>query len=356
MVLRCKLILHTGFAALGIGAMALAGTPVRAAAPRVTATLGGAGSTFIAPLMTGQWIPDYTKAHAGVQISYAAGGSGAGLKSWIGGQADFAASDAQLTAAQEGSARRRCGATAVKIPATISAVALIYNVPGVRSGLKLSPTVVAGIFLGQITSWNDAAIQRINPGVRLPHLVVKTVHRLGGSGTTFILTSYLADVNARWRGTVGAKPEVNWPTGSGVKGSAGVVQNVSVTLGAVGYVDLAYAIQDTLDYARIQNAAGLFVTPNVDAASSAADSEASSMPHDLQQVIVNAPAPGAYPITGYSYIMLCSRQTGAKGQALVDFVRYAVTTGQTQVKKLHYAPLPPSVQRLDTAALDHISS
>lgn len=356
MVFHSKHTVRAGFAALGALAVALCGTGALAAPPRASAALAGAGSTFIAPLMTGQWIPDYTQGHSAVQIAYAAVGSTTGLSRWTAGQVDFAASDAQLTTAQEQSAARRCGGAAVKIPATISAVALVYNVPGVRSGLKLSPAVIAGIFLGTVARWNDPAIGALNPGVKLPTLAIKTVHRSGGSGTTFILTHYLSAVNARWKSGPGAGASVTWPNGIAAKGSAGVVQEVSVTLGAIGYVDLAFAIQDTLDYARVQNAAGAFVKPGVDAASSAADSFAPAMPRDLQQVIVNSPATGAYPITGYSYMVLCGRQPGAKGQALLDFVRYAVTTGQAAVKKLYYAPLPPSIQRLDTTALGAIAT
>jgi len=356
-VFQCKPALRVALASLAAGVVALSGTAALAVSPRAAVTFAGAGSTFVAPLMTGQWIPDYTRAHPDVRIVYAAIGSTAGLSRWTARQVDFAASDAQLTPDQERAAAGRCGGAVVKIPATISAMALVYNVPGVRSGLKLSPAVIADIFLGRVTRWDDPAIQGLNAGVRLPNLGIRTIHRTGGSGTTFIFTNYLSSVSPQWKSGPGAGANLaRWPTGGGAKGSAGVVQAVATTLGAIGYVDLAYAIQNTLDYADVRNAHGSFVRPGVDAASSAADSLAAAMPRDLQQIIVNAPAAGAYPITGYSYVDLCGRQAGAAGRALVDFVRYAVTTGQATVSKLYYAPLPLSVQRLDTAALDKVAS
>jgi phosphate transport system substrate-binding protein len=335
-------------------ALVLVGCPrvtVAAAAPPIA----GAGSTFVAPLMIGKWIPDYVAANPGAQITYSAVGSGAGIRQWTAGAVDFADSDALLTPSQDRAARARCGTYSV-IPATISAVAIIYNVPGLRTGLHLSPSALAGILLGRITNWSDAAIRALNPGVRLPDLIIQPVHRSDGSGTTYITTQYLAAVSAAWRQGPGAGATVAWPVGVGAKGSAGIVQTVTTLLGGIGYVDLAYAVQNNIDYARIQNARGNYVAPGTAAASAAAASFAPSMPQNLQQIIVDSGAPDAYPITGYSYIMLCARQPGARGQALLDFVRFAVTTGQASAEQLDYAPLPASVQALDTAALDKIGA
>jgi phosphate transport system substrate-binding protein len=273
----------------------------------------------------------------------------------LAGAADFAASDVPMDAGQQRQAQGRCGGAAATIPATIGAVALIYNVPGVPAGLRFSPGLLAAIFLGRVANWSDPSIKAMNPGVRLPDLPIQVVHRSNGSGTTFILTNYLAAVSTAWRTGPGAGATVTWPVGTGVKGSAGIVQQVSTTLGALGYVDLAYGVQNNLTYARIQNAHGEFVSPSVEGASKAAAWLAGSMPADLQQIITNAAAPGAYPIAGYSYLILCTRQSGARGRAAVDFVRYAVTDGQEAVQALYYAPLPPSVERMDTAALDRIA-
>jgi len=333
---------------------ALSLMPAPGATTRAATAITGAGSTFVAPVMLGQWIPGYTADHPEATVAFAPVGSTSGVKQWTQGGADFAASDAILSAADEQAARTRCGG-ALKIPVTISAVALIYNVPGLKGELRLSASLVARIFLGQVTNWHDPAIAALNPERRLPDLAIQPIHRSGGSGTTFILTHYLTAVSAEWQRGPGAGASINWPTGAGVKGSAGIVVAVSTTLGGIGYVDLAYAVQNNIDYAVVQNARGAFVAPGVNAASVAAASYAAAMPHDLQQVIVNAADPRAYPITGYSYIFLCSRQIGQKGQTLVDFVRYAVTTGQRSTALLYYAPLPASVQRLDEVALKAVA-
>ena len=352
---RCRQIVGAGLVALVVGAAAYGPTAALTASPRSGSALSGAGSTFIAPLMIGQWIPNYLTTNPSVPITYAAIGSGKGVSALTQGTVNFAASDALLTPAQEASARARCGGAILKIPATIGAVAVIYNMPGVRSGLKLSPATIAAIFRGTITTWNDKAIMATNPGVRLPPVGIQVVHRSDGSGTTYIFTHYLASVSAAWQHGPGAGATVSWPLGTGAKGSAGIVQTVTTRLGAIGYVDLAYAVQNNIDYATVQNAQGRFIKPGTGPASAAADAFASAMPPDLQQIIVNSPAANAYPVTGYSYIVLCSHQAGATGRALVDFVRYAVTAGQSTATALFYAPLPVSVQRLDTTALNTVT-
>ncbi len=335
------------------GALLIAGltSPAQAAAPRASISLKGAGSTFIGPLMLGGWIPGYAAKHSNVTIDYALTGSGTGISLWSAGTTDFAGSDALLKPDQEQAAAARCKSSVVKIPATIGAVALIYNLPGVKPGLKLTPDIIARIFLGQIHEWSDVRIRHLNPGVNLPMRPIQVVHRSDGSGTSYITTNYLAAVSPTWNSKVGAGSTVNWPVGIGAKGSGGVTAQVKQTQGAISYVDLAYAINAKLDYAQVQNKSGNYIAPSAAAASAAAASFAGSMPKDLQQVIVNSAAPTAYPISGYSYIFLCGALSGDKGRALVDFVHYAVTAGQMDAAPRYYAPLPPAVQAKDVAAL-----
>jgi len=343
-------------AAGATGAILLNGVaaPVHAAAPRATVALQGAGSTFVAPLMQGKWIPGFTKQHSNVQISYNPTGSGTGISLWSAGSTDFAASDALLSSTQEAKAKTTCNSDVIKLPVTIGAVALFYNLPGVQSGIKLTPDIVAKIFLGQIKEWGDLRIQRLNPGLKLPMRPIYVVHRSDGSGTTFILTNYLSQISKTWAGQVGSGATVNWPTGSGAKGSAGVSAVVAQTQGAIGYADLAYAIKNKLNYASVQNKSGKYVAPGIASATAAANSFAGSMPSDLQQIIVNSPAAGAYPITGYSYMFLCRGLSGDKGHTLVDFATYVVTKGQSDAPSLYYAPLPKSVQDKDVAAINRV--
>lgn len=342
-------LLRGGGAALLLGALQVGST--LAAPGRASVTISGAGSTFVAPVLTGQWVPDYTKAHSSVQIAYDGIGSGAGISLLTRGNIQFAGSDALLSAAQEKLIVAQCRSGVLKIPVTIGAVALIYNLPGVKSGLRLTPGVIASIFLGTISNWNDKQIQALNPGVTLPSLPISTIHRADGSGTTYITTHYLAQVSPQWQSKVGSGATVSWPNGTGAPKSSGVSAAVLRTPGGISYVDLAYAVSNNISYAVVQNKSGAYVAPGVDSASAAADSFARSMPADLQQIIVNSPAATAYPITGYSYFFMCARENTDRGHALVDFVRYVVGAGQAYVKTLYYAPLPASVQKLDTAAL-----
>jgi len=360
-VLRSKQVISASIAALGVGALALTSTPAAAARPHAPITINGAGSTFINPIMAGQWIPAYQHAHPDVTINYQSVGSGTGISYWNKGQVNFAGSDALLNAVQLNASKANCGGGygggALTLPATIGAVSLVYNLPGVAN-LKLSPEVVAGIFLGQITTWSDPQIQRLNGGTKLPSTAIQTVHRADGSGTTYIFTHYLADVSSVWKSTIGpGGTTAKWPNGVGATGSQGVSSAVSGQPGSISYVDLAYAISAKLSYATVKNKSGQYVAPSSDSASVAAGGFVSKMSvSNLQQLIVNSPSKGAYPITGFSYIFMCSNQRSATGQALVDFVRYSVTTGQKVARQLFYAPLPSSLQRLDTQALDAISA
>lgn len=353
----CRSLRFLG-AALTLGAIgALVPTRV-VAAPQATIALNGAGSTFIVPLLQGAVISSYTRAHPAVRITYNAVGSSAGIALFTAGRANFAGSDALLDATQTNLALAQCGGAqaggVVAIPAAIGAEALFFNVPGVHTGLKFSPEVVANIFLGHVTTWSDPSIQRLNPGVALPPLAISPIHRVDGSGTTYIFTQYLAATSSAWRGRVGAGATVPWPTGAGATGSAGVVTAVRQTPGGIGYADLAYAVLANLPYASIRNVRGAFIAPSSDSATAAAASFAPSMPSDLRQIIVNATDPKAYPIAGYSYLIMCGHQADAAGHALLDFVRYETTTGQTFARQLSYGAIPGSVRALTLAALARV--
>jgi len=359
-VLKSKQVISAGIAALGVGALALTGTPAAAAHPQAT-TLNGAGSTFVYPIMSGKWIPNFykTSSGSGAQINYQPTGSGTGISLFNKGQVNFAASDALLNPAQENAAHLQCGGGSsggvFHIPVTIGAVSLIYNLPGVKN-LKLTPSVIASIFQGQINNWSDGQIKSLNPGVNLPSLAIQTVHRSDGSGTTYIFSHYLADVSSSWKSAVGSGGStISWPNGTAAQGSNGVSAAVSQQQGAISYVDLAFAISNSLNYATVQNKSGAYVAPSVKSASAAADAFVKEMPANNQQLIVNASSKAAYPISGYSYIFMCNRQNGTVGRTLVNFVRFVVTSGQSYATQLYYAPLPASVVKRDTSALDSIT-
>jgi phosphate transport system substrate-binding protein len=232
-----------------------------------------------------------------------------------------------------------------------------YNVPGVQQGLKLTPAVLADIFLGEITKWNDPRIAEANSGVSLPDTPITVVHRSDGSGTTNIFTDYLSAVSPAWQQRVGKGTSVNWPVGLGGKGNEGVTGQVKQTPGAIGYVELAYAVQNKLPYSAIQNQAGKFVEPSVDSTTAAAAGAAKSMPDDLRVSIVNAPGEQSYPIAGFTYLLVYEQQADAtKGKALVDFVWWALHDGQKFTRDLQYAPLPPEMVEKAAAKVDIVTS
>jgi phosphate transport system substrate-binding protein len=300
-------------------------------------SLNGAGATFPYPLYS-KWMSEYNKLHPNIRINYQSIGSGGGIRQIIAGTVDFGATDAAMEASEEKQAPRKL----VHIPTTLGAVAVTYNLPDVKSEVRLTPDTIAGIFLGDITKWNDPKIAEANPGVALPDRLVKVVYRSDGSGTTAVFTDYLAAISGAWKGKVGAGKSVKWPTGLGAKGNEGVTGQVKVTPGGVGYVELAYALQNKMPVAAVQNQAGQFVTPQIDAITAAA--KGAEMPDTLHRSIVNAPGEGAYPIAAYTYILVYEElKDPQKGQALAEFLWWAVHDGQKYAEELHYAPLPATV-------------
>jgi phosphate transport system substrate-binding protein len=316
-------------------------TTVVTTAPPVTQamSLNGAGSTFDNPLFT-QWFTEYA-ASTGIKVNYQSVGSGAGITDITNGTVDFGASDAIPTTAQFAAAQAAYG-TLLTIPVTAGATAIIYNVPGVSGGqLKLTGPVLANIYLGNITKWNDPAIVALNPTLTLPSASIAVEHRSDSSGTTNIFTNYLDKISTQWDSQVGTANSVNWPTGLGSSGSSGVAAAVQQTPDSIGYVELSYAITNTLSYAQLLNAFGAYVLPSV--ASATAASAGLTIPANGQIMITNSSNAAAYPITGFSWVVVYQNQTNkATGTALVNMLWWAIHTGQNDSPGLYYAQLSAS--------------
>jgi phosphate transport system substrate-binding protein len=268
------------------------------AAPAPAQNLTGAGATFPYPIYS-KWFDVYRQ-KTGVQINYQSIGSGAGIQQVKAGTVDFGASDAALSNDRLRELPRRV----LHFPTVAGAVALAYNLPGLQRPLQLTPELVAGIYLGRITTWNDRRIAAANPGVSLPAAPILAVHRADGSGTTNIFTSYLSAVSVEWRGSAGANTSVSWPSGVGGKGNEGVAGLVRQTPGAVGYVELAYAKQNGLAMAAVKNKAGRFLSPSLASTTAAVSGAAQALAKDVRTPIVNAPGPDAYPICGLTFLLV----------------------------------------------------
>jgi phosphate transport system substrate-binding protein len=309
-------------------------------------TIVGAGSTLVAPLMS-QWQPTYDTA-TNVAITYGAIGSGAGIEQITARTVDFGASDAPLTSDQFSAAKG-----VVQIPWALAATAVAYHVQGVSNQLKLSGPVLAGIYMGQITNWNDPQIAKLNPGVKLPSLKITPVYRSDGSGDTYAFTNYLSHVSPAFKSKVGVSTQVSWPTGLGGKGNSGVGGVLSTTNGAIAYVAISYVLANKFDYALVQNAAGKFPVPGISSISAAAKTLA-AIPSDNNVSIVDPPAsaPGAYPISTFTYAIVPTNSPKAK--TLKPFLSWAITKGQADGPKLDFAPLPAKVVAADKATIAKI--
>ena len=316
------------------------GTPATASGGGTDLT--GAGASFPYPLYS-KWTSAYM-AKTGQRINYQPSGSGAGIKQLSDGTVDFGASDGPMTDDELASARH--GAI-LHIPATLGAVVVTYNLPGVKQPLRLTPDVIADIFLRKITKWNDPRLAGLNPGVTLPAADMLVVHRSDGSGTTYVFTDYLSKVSPAWASGPGRGKAVSWPAGTiGGRANEGVAAQVQQTENAVGYVELAYAVQNRMPAAIIRNAAGNFVAPTIESITAAAAGVADTLSAttDYRISIANAPGATAYPISSFSWILLYQAQRDSdKGRKLVDFVKWGVTEGQQYAPDLHYAPLPQRI-------------
>lgn len=303
--------------------------------------LTGAGATFPAPLYT-KWFSEYERA-TGVKVNYQPIGSGGGIKGITDATVDFAGTDAFMSAEQLKAAEAR--GVVLHIPAALGAVVPTYNLPGVTKPLKFTGETLAGIFLGDITRWNDPQLLADNPDAGLPNTDIVTVHRSDGSGTTSIWVDYLSTVNKKWDTTVGRGTSVKWPGGLGASGNAGVSGEIKNTPNSIGYVELIYAIQNKLAAGQVKNKAGKFIEPSLESVTAAAAGVAASVPADLRVSIVDAAGDTAYPISGFTWLLAYDKMTdAAKATALTRMLWWAVYDGQAYNKDLGYAPLPASIQ------------
>ena len=315
-----------------------------------TTQINGGGSTFGNPIYT-KWFSEYNKLHPTVQINYASQGSGFGIQQIQKQTIFFGATDAPMTNEQLAGAP---GAI-LHFPTVLGGVVPIYNIPGVSQELKFTGAVLADIYLGKITKWNDKAIAGINAGVTLPAQDIVVVHRSEGSGTTYIWCDYLSKVSPEYKTRVGVATSVNWPVGLGGKGSEGVTGLVKQTPGGIGYVELIYALQNNLSYGVVQGQAGQFVKATLQTVTAAAAGAAANMPADFRVSITNAPGKDAYPISSFTWIVLyADPKDKAMAKTFVDFMKWALTDGQKFASELGYAPLAPSVVKLEQAQLSKI--
>lgn len=301
-------------------------------------TLNGAGATFPYPMYS-KWFSEYHKLHPDIEINYQSIGSGGGIRQVLAGTVDFGASDGPMTNEQLAQAKVKI----LHIPTVLGAVVPAYNIPGVSGEVKFTPEALAGIFLGKITSWNDAAIASANPGVKFPAQPIVVIHRSDGSGTTFIFTDYLSKISPEWQSQVGSSTSVRWPVGLGGKGNEGVAGMIRQMQGGIGYIELIYAVQNKIPYGSVKNASGNFVKASLDSVTAAAAS-APKMPADFRVSITNAPGKDAYPISSFTWLLIPEKaKDGAKGKIISDFLTWMVDDGQKMTADLSYAPLPGSV-------------
>ena len=302
------------------------------------ANLNGAGATFPYPIYS-KWFSEYHKLHPDIQINYQPIGSGGGIRQVIAGTVDFGATDGPMTDDQ----LREVKIKILHVPTVLGADVPAYNIPGVTEELKFTPQVLAGIFLGKITNWNDKAIAAANPGVSLPNQDIIVVHRSDGSGTTYIFTDYLAKVSPEWQNQVGKGTSVKWPTGIGGKGNEGVAGSIRTLPGSIGYVELIYAVQNNIAYGSVRNSAGVFLKASLEGVTAAAAS-VKSMPADFRVSITNPPGKDAYPISSFTWLLIPAQSKDpAKGKILADFLNWMIADGQKMAAPLSYAPLPDSV-------------
>jgi phosphate transport system substrate-binding protein len=315
-----------------------------------TVQINGAGATFPNPIYS-KWFSEYHKAHPNAEINYQSIGSGGGIRQLSAGTVFFGASDGPMTNEQIQAA----GFRILHLPTVLGGVVPVYNVPGVSAQLKFPGRVLADIYLGKITKWNDAAIRNVNAGVELPNEDITVVHRSDGSGTSYIWCDYLSKVSPEYRQKVGVATSVNWPVGVGGKGNEGVAGLVKQTPGAIGYVELIYALQTRISYGSVQNAAGEFVTATTETVVNAAASATKNMPKDFRVSITNAPGKDVYPVSSFTWLLVQeSPKDVQRSRILVDFIRWALTEGQKYAAQLGYAPLPKEVVALELEAVKRV--
>ena len=302
-------------------------------------TLNGAGATFPYPIYS-KWFSKYHDLHSDIQFNYQSIGSGGGIRQVLGGTVDFGASDGPMTDEQLSQAKIKI----LHVPTVLGAVVPAYNISGVTGEIKFTPDVLAGIFLGKITNWNDKTIASANPGINFPKdQPIIVIHRSDGSGTTFIFTDYLSKVSSDWQNQAGKGTSVKWPVGLGGKGNEGVAGLIRQMQGSIGYIELIYAVQNKITYGTVKNAAGEFVKASLDSVTAAAAS-VKSMPADFRVSITNSPGKDAYPISSFTWLLIpVQARDPAKGKIMADFLKWMLDDGQKMTTELTYAPLPATV-------------
>src|SRR6185436_17736720 len=309
--------------------------------------INGAGATFPNPIYS-KWFDEYNKKNPNVRINYQPIGSGGGIRQVTAQTVFFGATDGPMTEEQILAAPGKI----LHLPTVLGADVPVYNLPGVSGEVKFTGAVLADIYLGKITKWNDPALAKDNPSVKLPATDITVVHRSDGSRTTYIFVDYLAKASPEWKKKVGVATSVNWPTGVGGKGNEGVAGLVQQVPGSIGYVELIYALQNKIAYGSVQNLAGEFVRASVQSVTAAAAGAVAKMPADFRVSITNAEGKGAYPISSFTWLLFYENpKDKAQSKAMVDFVKWALADGQKFAPALGYAPLPAEVVKLEMAAL-----
>ncbi|HEX7484570.1 MAG TPA: phosphate ABC transporter substrate-binding protein PstS [Vicinamibacterales bacterium] len=330
-------------ALLAVGAL---GTIVAGQAQQIS----GAGASFPFPIYA-KWFSDYNKLHPNVQINYQSIGSGGGIRQLTAQTVFFGATDGPMTKDQQLVAPGNI----LHLPTVLGAVVPVYNLEGVNADLKFTGIVLADIFMGKITKWNDPAIAKLNAGVNLSGTDITVVHRSDGSGTTYIFADYLGKVSPEWKKRVGVSTAVNWPVGLGGKGNEGVAGLVKQAPGSIGYVELIYALQNKVAYGSVQNSSGKFVRASVEAVTAAAAAATSAMPADFRVSITNAPGDAVYPISSFTWLLFYENpKDKVAARTMVEFMKWALSDGQKLCAGLGYAPLPDGVVKLEMDALKKI--
>jgi len=312
--------------------------------------INGAGATFPYPIYS-KWFDVYAKENPGIKFNYQSIGSGGGIRMLSNRTVDLGASDAPMTNQQLSDAPGKI----LHFPSVMGADVIAYNLPGFTGTLRLTGPVVADIFLGKILKWDDDQIKALNPGVAIPSQDIVVCHRSDGSGTSYIFTDYLSKVSPAWATDPGKGTAVKWPTGLGGKGNEGVTALIQQTPGAIGYIELIYALNNKIPFAQIQNKAGNWVTASLAGVTAAAASAASNMPDDFRVSITNAPGPDAYPISSFTWILVYQKQNNKEvGDQIKKCLSWALAEGQTLAPSLQYAPLPAAVVQKETAQIQQI--
>jgi phosphate transport system substrate-binding protein len=316
--------------------------------------INAAGATFPYPMYS-KWFDEFHKKMANVQINYQSIGSGGGIAQVINGTVDFGATDGPMTEAQMKDFMEKRGSAILHFPTVMGAVVPVYNIPGVTGDINFTGEALAGIFLGTITKWDDPAIAKANPSMKLPSNNIVVVHRSDGSGTSFIFTDYLSKVSKDWETKVGRANSVNWPVGLGGKGNEGVSGSVQQTANSIGYVELIYAVQNKMTYGNVENLDKKFIKASLAGVTAAAAAAAATMPDDFRVSITNAAGKGVYPISSFTWLLIPSKIADpAKKAAIKDFLKWMLGDGQKMTEALAYAQLPKAVVTKELKQLDKI--